>query len=193
MKNEDLLIGVFGLLFIFSLILFANQSAELTGYATSATTTSNVTISSYFAIAMSANLSDGIQFGNISTLPAINANASHNYDGDAGLNTSMWMNVSIDSNVNVDFCVMADALNTSSGDYIGLGNESYFNSTINNATHPSSASEVSITTSYVKAGPNILVGNNNYYRFWLDVPIATPAGTYNNTVFFKGVSSGGNC
>ena len=194
---------VFGVLFLVSIVLLINQSTKFTGFATTATTSSNVTISSYFAIDMSVNLSNGIQFGSITTLPATSQNATHNYDGAnttaqgatlTGTNgTSMWMNVSTDSNTAVDFCIMADALNTSADDVIGLGNETYHNNTFTNSSQPAIGSEVSLTTGYVKAGYNVSVGGNNYYRFWLDVPAATVSGTYNNTVFFKGVAISGSC
>lgn len=196
-----MIVAIFGILFLFSVIMIMSQGMRTTGYATSATTTSNVTIQKYFAIEMSVNLTTGIEFGSISTLPATNQNATHNFDGanstidttgtDNG--TSMWMNVSTDSNTAVDFCIKADALNTSAGDEIGLGNESYANHTQTNVTYPGVASEVSITTSYVKSGYNITAGSNNYYRFWLDVPAGTPSGTYNNTVSFEGKEIGAAC
>src|SRR3989338_3120584 len=48
-------------------------------------------------------------------------------------------------------------------------------------------SQKEINTSYVKGESNIFPGNSNYYRFWLDIPAAQAAGTYNNTVTFKAV------
>ena len=184
--------------------MILNQGVKTTGYATTATTTSNVTISSYFAIAMSQNLSNGIQFGSVSTLPTTSQNATHNYDGvnttaqNITLNgtngTSMWMNVSSDSNTAVDFCTKADAaLTTSGGSTIGVGNETYHNSTQTNITIPNILSEVAFTTSYVKAGFNTSIGSNNYYRFWLDVPAGTASGSYNNTISFEGIATGGAC
>lgn len=178
-----------------------NQGVRTTGYATETSTTSNVTIQKYFSIDMSANLSEGIQFGSVSTLPATNINATHNYDGvnttvdanGANQGTSMWLNVSDDSNTNVDFCIKGDALNTSTGDEIGLGNETYANHTNTNSTLPVLADDVSLTTSYVGSGYNITIGGDNYMRFWLDVPAGTASGTYNNTVYFKGVQTEGGC
>jgi len=197
--RDNLLVLVFGLVFLFSIIMVFNQGIRTTGFATTSTTTSNVTIHTYFAIDMSANLSDGIAFGNITSLPAVDQNATHNYDGVAATfetapGTSMWMNVSDDSNSPVDFCIMADELNTSSGDVIVLANETYhFNETGTNLTQPTNGSEISLTDSYVKAGTAVAVGGENYYRFWLDVPAAIASGTYNNTVYFKGVTTGGSC
>lgn len=188
---------LFGILFLFSIIMIMNHN--MTGYATEINTTSNVTISTYFAIALSANLTDGIQFGNVTTLPALAQNATHNYDSSSNTTpvapgTSFWANVSTDSNTHVDFCLKGNAnLTNTGGDRIELGNETYANNTASNASLPDPALEVAFTAAYVKAGPNISEGSNNYYRFWLDIPAGTPTGTYNNTVSFKGVSTGGNC
>jgi len=201
--KDNLVVLVFGALFLLSVFLLVGSSIRTTGYATTSTTTSNVTISTYFAIDMSTNLSQGIQFGTISSLPATNQNATHNYDGvnttDQGFytnatnGTSMWMNVSVDSNSAVDFCIYGHTLNTSTADEILVGNETYYNDTDTNVTIPDVGSEVALTGSYVKSGSNIAAGSANYYRFWLDVPAATATGVYNNTVFFEGVATGGAC
>ena len=106
----------------------------------------------------------------------------------------MWINVSADSNTNVDFCIKADALNTSTGDEIGLGNETYSaNTSDTNLTLPGLGAETSLTTSYVESSTNVSTGGEDYFRFWLDVPVATASGTYNNTVSFKGVEAGTDC
>ncbi|MEK6918146.1 MAG: hypothetical protein AABW51_04320 [Nanoarchaeota archaeon] len=203
MKGENIALVAFGLLFLFAIIMLFITQSKITGYATTATTTSNVTISVYFAIAMSNNLTSGITFGNISSLPFTNANSSHNYDGvnttaqGSNLNgtngTSTWLNVSADSNTAVDFCLKGDAALTSGANTIGIGNETYANHTLTNFSLPALGSETAFTLSYVKAGSNIAAGNNSYYRFWLDVPAGTSSGTYNNTLSFEGVSTGGGC
>lgn len=201
-KKEDITLSLIVGLLLFSLmgIFFQNIiffGGKITGYATTGTTISNVSISKFLSITLSTNLSDGILFGTVTALPATNVNASHNYDAGTGVNGStMFVNVSTDSNTNVDFCVRGDAnLYDSSGDNtLGLGNESYANSTIStNITYPALGQEVSSTLSYVKAGENTAPGNVTYYRFWLDVPAATPSGTYNNTVTFKGVETTISC
>jgi len=193
MEKENLSLFFFIALFIFSVAMLIVGDYQVTGHATSGSTVSNVTISTYLSISMSQNLQQGILFGNVDTLPATNVNATHNYDGAASTST-MNITVSPDSNVNVDFCTMANAaLQTSGGDIIGLGNESYANSTTTNNTIPLVTNEVSLTTGYIKSGFNVSRGGNNYYRFWLDVPATQATGTYNNTVSFEGVSSGGSC
>lgn len=204
-RLENVLVLVFIALFLLSIIMIMNKGVKTTGYATTVTTTSNVTITVYFAIEMSQNLSNGIQFGSVSTLPATNINATHNYDGvnttpqnttwANGTNgTSMWINVSTDSNTAVDFCTKANAALTSSGgNTIGVGNETYQNSSQTNRTIPNELFEIAYTTSYVKAGFNTSIGSNNYYRFWLDVPAGTLSGTYNNTISFDGKQTGVAC
>lgn len=198
-----MLVAIFGAVFLFALVMLASQGFRSTGYVTETTTTSNVTVNVYFSIALSTNLSRGIQFGDVSTLPAYNLNGTAN--NDSGFNTTIsgpptsasgttyYANVSTDSNSAVDFCIKADLLNTSSGDFIGLGNETYMNSTATNTSAPFVVDETSFTTAYVKSGDDIAIGSTNYYRFWLDVPASTATGTYNNTVSFKGVTSTGSC
>lgn len=201
MKGDNVLVLVFGAVFLLSMILLVGNGLRTTGYVTEDTTISNVTIDVYFSFAMSGNLTEGIQFGSVSALPATNVNASHNYDGEnttedsEGYNfgTAYYLNVSTDSNTAVDFCLMADALNTSGGDEIGLENETYYYNNETNSSLPDLASEVSINETYVKASQGIIAGEVSYYRFWLDVPASTPTGVYNNTVSFKAVSIGGAC
>lgn len=192
MKVGDVLLFVFGIALLFSIVMLSLQYSRLTGHAVS-TTVSNVSIVGYAAISMSTNLTHGVQFGTISTLPVTDANASHNYDGVLSM-SSMFMNVSTDSNAAVDFCVKANSdLRDAGGDTLSINNETYSNSTITNLTYPLVASQVPLTTSYVDAGEATAVGATIYYRFWLDVPVAQPIGTYNNTVSIEGVTTGAAC
>lgn len=201
--GENVVVVVFGALFLLAIFMMVSQQGiRTTGFVTS-NTTSNVTISTYYAIQMSSNLSSGISFGNISSLPALFANATHNYDGvnstpQTSINgtngTSMWMNVSTDSNTAVDFCISANAsLKNAGGDSILLPNETYYNSTQTNQSLPTLTSDTALTTSYVKAGPNVAVGGSLYYRFWLNVTAGTPSGSYVNQISFEGVATGGGC
>ena len=105
------------------------------------------------------------------------------------------MNVSTNSNLAVDFCVKSntDLTDSSSGQIIALANETYSNATSSNSGTPSFGNRVSFTTGYVKAGENVARGNSTYYRFWLYLPPATEAGTYNNTIYFAGTGTGGTC
>jgi hypothetical protein len=195
MKSKlDIMLVALGIIFLGSALLAISESLSITGFATTGTTISNVSITKYLSITMSTNLSDGILFGTVSALPATNLNASHNYDSSSSAST-MFINVSVDSNTAVNFCVKADANLTDSagGNTIGLGNESYNNATTTSASLPSVASEISLTSDYVQAGKNVSQGNVTYYRFWLDIPAATPSGNYNNTISFKGVEVTSAC
>ncbi len=181
------------LVIVLSVFLVFFQSSYLTGHATEGSTTSNVSIAKYLAIAFGTNLSNGIQFGNVNTLPATNINATHNYDGSVN-ETTYSVDVSPDSNTNIDFCTKADAGLTSPAlDVIGIGNETYAASNSTTDTIPDLASETPLTTAYVKAQSVTQPGNSSYWRFWLDIPAAQPSGDYNNTVYFKGVVSGLAC
>ncbi|MGV8152051.1 MAG: hypothetical protein ACP5OG_03145 [Candidatus Nanoarchaeia archaeon] len=187
--KEEMLVAVFAALFLFSfsMIVFENVSPKFTGYVTETTTVSNVTISKYLSISMdTSNLTYGIYFGNLSALPAIDHNATHNYDG-GNTNSTYFLSVSGDSNTAVDFCIKANAALTSGANTIPLANETYANSTVGNLTDPTY--QVALTTDYAKAGIGVPIGGNNYYRFWLDVPASQESGVYNNTISFKGVTT----
>jgi hypothetical protein len=193
MDKENFFIGFFGVLLILSISMIILQDIKMTGFVTEGSAVSNVTITSFLAIQMSTQLEEGILFGSVDTLPATNINATHNYDGGSSAST-MYIEVSSDSNSNVDFCIMAnDNLTSDDLDTIGVGNQTYSNSTSTDADTPLLASETSLTNGYVKSGTNINTGSNLYYRFWLDIPAAQPVGTYNNTIHFKGVVNGGSC
>jgi hypothetical protein len=192
--KENVLIAVFLAVFLFSLIMINFQHSQITGFATTGTTISNVTISYYLSISMSTNLTNGILFGSVSSLPATDINATHNYD-DGGSASSMFLNVSTDSNVNVDFCIKAntDLTDSANGNIIGLGNETYNNATTTNASLPFPSTQTLLTTSYAKAGQNVTKGSFIYYRAWLDIPASQPAGDYNNSISFEGVRFGQGC
>ncbi len=185
-----ILIAVLVLSLVF--LFFENVNA-ITGHATEGSTTSNVTIEKYLAINFCTNLSEGIYFGSVDTLPANNINATHDYDGASSATTYCTI-VSADSNTNIDFCTKANAGLTSLAlEVIGLGNETYSNATTTSVTVPELANQVSMTTSYVKSGNSIAPAGYNYYRFWLDISAAQPSGDYNNSVSFKGVTTGLSC
>ena len=181
------------LIIFICLVLLIFQNVSISGRATESFTDSNVSITKYIAISFSENLSEGIDFGDVNVLPATSLNATHNYDGLIN-GTSLYISVSSDSNTLVDFCIKANTDLTSIDlDVIGLANETYQNSSTTNLTLPTTSPEIPLTTSYIKSGDNIAVGSENYYRFWLDVPVAQPSGDYNNTVSFKGVQVGYSC
>jgi len=190
MERYNTILIIASLILLFSLVMISVNN--LTGYATESSAISNVTISKYLSIDLSGNLSDGINFGSVNTLPAADINASDNY----AYNSTMFINVSTDSNTAVDFCIKANThlTDTSSGSIIGLGNETYQNSSATNVTHPGPSSAAALlTTAYAKASLPTGQGNVTYYRLWLDVPSGIPSGNYNNSVSFKGVETTTSC
>ena len=194
MKNKNFVYNLFLILLIFaSLFLILFQNISLTGNLIEDSIPSNVSINKYLAISFSSNLSQGIYFGTIEVLPALNLNATENY-GSLINGTEYYINVSSDSNTIVDFCIKAGGdMENIALDKIGLGNETYSNSTLTNSSLPDLVEDVSLTTSYVKSGVNVPIGGVNYYRFWLDIPASQPSGDYNNTISFKGIESGSSC
>jgi len=194
---ENSLFALFIGLFIFSILMIAYQSfpkESMTGYDVSYSTVSNVSIVTYLSISMSPNLTSGILYGSVNSLPASNVNATHNYDNGAQ-NSSMYMSVSTDSNTPVDLCIRSnDDMFDGVSNRIGISNETYSNSSMDNLTAPGLGNEYRLNkTGYEKASLNVTQGSNYYYRFWLDVPAATASGDYNNSVTFKGVASGSAC
>ncbi|MBU0963000.1 MAG: hypothetical protein KKD48_03795, partial [Nanoarchaeota archaeon] len=194
--REDVVLILSIVIFIVSLAGFISTNPSITGAVATSTVGSSVDISRYFSISASTNLSDGIYFGNISTLPAtdVNATDNFNYTAVSPVNnaTLMAITVNTDSNANVDFCIKANANlhNNVSAGTIPITGETYTAFNLTNYTKPAwSGSSTAVTTSYVMANyaTGIQPGNSSNWRFWLDVPAATGAGTYNNTISFEGI------
>jgi hypothetical protein len=192
-KNSFYNIFLISLIFICLILIIFQNSFLYTGNVTQDSAVANVSINKYLSISFSSNLSEGIYFGTIYSLPSIDTNASRNYVEPTNI-THYYINVSNDSNTLVDFCIKAsgDMLNSAS-DAIGLANETYSNSISTNSSVPLQSSKVSLTTSYTKSGEEIMVGGINYYRFWLSIPSGQPSGDYNNTLSFKAIESGASC
>jgi len=191
-KKEDII-----LIFAIVVLLTATgglilEEAGITGMDV-VSTSSQVAIQGYYAISASNGLSGGIDFGNVNTLPSYHTNATYNYNSSNNDKTEYYITVSSASNVNVDFCVKANTdLRTSGGDVIGLGNFTWEDDTTDSATVPAVYGS-SLTTSYITGSTGIIPGNDNYYRFWLNISASQAVGTYNNTVYFQGVQQGTSC
>jgi hypothetical protein len=165
---------------------------SITGYAVdSSQVTSEANITAYFAVAMSDNLSDGINFGT-ATAGTDNNNASDNYNNDSS-GSSMFMAVSNDSNVPIDFCIKANDDLNSTDNSLGLNNMSWATSTSTSSATPALGSAVGLTNGFVNADTNVAGGMDEFLRFWLSIPLSQPAGTYNNTVIFRAVQTGSSC
>jgi hypothetical protein len=187
--------------------------------------TANVTIFAQIASSISSNLSGGVQFGNISNLPQTNLNASHNNDSNStGLpgilgagNTSLFLNISTTTNVNVTVCLSAnDSLRTSDGvNTIPMsgftwnassrhGNATWWpwggsNGPLTNLPPVDAFSDVNVVSyEYAPGMSNISVQTqpNNatvFFRFWLDLPGTQTPGDYYDTLTFKTVRDTNGC
>ena len=198
--RENVLLAFFAALLLFSIFMIIAPylgvfKPTLTGFASSGSTTSNVTISKSISLTLSTNLSNGINFGNLTVSSGSNFNGSSNYDGASATNTTTYfVNISSTSTINVDLCIKGNGnLTSSGGDKILLANETYSNATTTSGTVPLIGNEVSLTTTGVKSGGNLAPGDLGYYRFWLDLNPNIPTGSYNNTVTFTGMETGAAC
>jgi len=153
---------------------------------------SNATIEVYFAIAASSNLTDGIEFGSLSP-GSVNNNATDNYNSGGSTNTSLNISLSTDSNVNIDFCLAANADLKNATESIGIANLQFANATTTTLAVPALSDARSVSTSYQDSSQNITPGGADHYRFWIDIPVGTTPLRYNNTITFTAVQSGTTC
>jgi len=195
--NIPIIISFAAVLVVISLFVNVNytdaQSSEQS-------TSSNATVNNYVAIALSTNLSTGIEFGSLDPDTG-NNNATGNYDagpeGDGGThvrNSSYYIVVSTDSNSNVDFCIKDEtALNTSGDDWLLNGNYTWNDNSTSNTTEDNSTDH-HFTLDYVPTNVTAVTpGSQNFFKFYLDIPASQPAGVYNNTVYIKGIVTGASC
>jgi hypothetical protein len=197
-RVSDVFLVLFIAMFLISAFMILKphltRDASITGFAASGTTLSNVTVSKNFAITLSTNLSNGIFFGNTSTADHING--SGNYDSNDALNLTTY-NVSVDAgaSINVDFCISANGnlIDSATNDAIGLGNETYSNSSTGNSTVPRIVQRVAMTTTDTKAGADFAAGGTNFLRFWINVTAQVPSGSYNNSITITGKEVGTAC
>ncbi|MBT4377001.1 LamG domain-containing protein [archaeon] len=136
------------------------------------------------AIDLSTELGGSIIW-NIVILPVNNLDA---FGNNGSGNTEYWVNVSA-TNTNVDLYVRADGdLLTVGLDEIGLGNETFAialnDQTVNNNTN------LTMQTSYIKIGNNLVDLDAIYIKFFLDAPTGQAAGQYLNSLEFKAVRNG---
>ncbi len=136
------------------------------------------------AIDLSPRLLQQINWS-LASLPAYNQSAEGN--NNSGI-SEYYVNISVTGGT-ADLYVKANGdLMTLNEDVLGLGNETYsYNST--NSSVPSSV-KTSLTISYAKIGDGLTDGTILYLKFFLNAPSAQASGSYNNSLYFKGVPSG---
>jgi hypothetical protein len=181
--------------FIFALMLIMPSVPGITGFASaSANTTSEANITVYYAIQKSSDLSKVSYPIPASNFVDITYNATENYAGGSS-GTEYYIEVSPDSNADVDICTSSSGPFTAVGSAyeLGEGNMTWNDASSTNINTPGIGSAQPYTTSYVKGTSAISPGSNNYYRFWLFIPQGIEPGVYNNTVNFKAVQNGDSC
>lgn len=176
--------------------LAAPPSAGITGFAaTQANTTSLTEIQVYFAVNMSPQLENGMEFALPGDPFATRYNnATDNYDGSD--QTQLWLTLDPDSNVPVDICVKADTNLTRDGAppfIIEAGNLTWANSTTNSVTQPSINDATRFTFNYNNATKQLAIGDSSYFRLWVDIPPVAATGFYNNSLSFKSGQTGRVC
>lgn len=187
--NNNNLIAV-ALIILVALVLISypgfQKNKGLTGSATEIQVGSSALIANFFAIAASNTLTtDGIKWSNLNP-----GDVDVNADGNNALgNSNYFITVSSDSNVNVDLCIKASAPLTSGLNTIPLANYKWDSNPVN----PLLASAIAIDIAYASSDTNNAPSSSDYYRFWLSVPASQAAGTYTNTISFKGVQTGNAC
>lgn len=197
--NKDIIIkDIFIILFlIITLFLFYTSVSGVT----ESSTVSNATVAVTIGFTFSGNLSEGIQFGSVNPNTNDN-NATKNYVnlssmiGCSSSNcTGYWINMDSSNNIGSDVCIKDNAnLTYGTNEIPNVGytydaNESWFGGNMNSA-----AGSIAITIGYVKAGDiDIVKGENETFQFYLDIPLAQSAGTYNDTVSFKIIQTGNSC
>lgn len=192
-KLQIAMVVAFAVLFTSLVGLAVGGESHIGGAAVSSESVipSNATIQVYFAVAASENITNGIEFGFLPPETS-NNNATDNYNVDS-TNSSLFLTISGDSNVNVDFCLAANTDLKNGTDSIPLANLRFANATTTDIDTPSLGQANSVTTSYQLNNLNVLPGSRQYYRFWLDIPSDTPALSYNNTITFGAVQTGSTC
>lgn len=191
----DYTVSVFLLLVVIVFLSLAVvDNVNVHGKAVVLDVSSNVSIMKSLAVSFSSDLASGIYFGNVNFLPAVNVNASENYNG--SLNSTLYfVEVSLDGNTAIDLCLRAGSDMVSAGaDILRYSNETYSSFVgSSNETVPDVSLEnmMSLTPTLVES--SVPLGERIYLRFWLDVPVGQASGVYNNSIYFNGVSEGAGC
>jgi len=147
------------------------------------------------SISLSNNLSSGIIFGNIEP-NANNNNATGNFNSTD--HTQFWVTIDSSTNTPIDICIKDNA-NLSFGSYnIPNSNFKWNSTTINSQSLPifnggPTAHALNTTYDTVNKIASNVYNGTYYLRFTLDVSVTQQAGIYNNTVYFKGVSTDTGC
>ncbi len=163
--------------------VITNDSFNTAG---SDTFTFQINTSKSISISLSPTLANGVNW-TILSLPVENLSAEGNND----LEVTEY-NIAISATrTTVDIYMKADDdLKTSSGDILGLSNETYSVSIVD-PTVPSDI-KTSITENFIdnKIGSDLGDQSIIYLKFFVNAPASQPAGEYSNNVFIAAVPNG---
>ena len=182
-------LSLFVLVFFILGIIFINTLVRSESVGT------KVIVEKSVSISLSNNLSSGIIFGNIEP-NANNNNATGNFNSTD--HTQFWVTIDSSTNTPIDICIKDNA-NLSFGSYNIPNNNFKWNSTtINSQSLPifnggPTAHALNTTYDTVNKIASNVYNGTYYLRFTLDVSVTQQAGIYNNTVYFKGVSTDIGC
>ena len=138
-------------------------------------------------LSLSDNLSKGIIW-NITAIPTYNKSAqANNGTGITGYDIA----VNTVGGLTADVYIKADGnLNTTGGDTIGLGNETFSYNTTNSSVPSKTKYKLSTELLDNKIGDNLPDGSYIYLKFFLTVPPGQAAGTYYNNVTIEAIPYG---
>jgi len=170
---------------LYNITAIYNQSEN---YSSSSQTywinVTNTTVS--ISISLSSKLVAQINW-TIATIPVLNLSAEGNNGNGT---TDYFVNVSV-SGGTADLYIRANSdLLTADDDVIGLGNETLSYNTTNSSVP--SLNKFSLTTNYSDNKIGSALGDLSvvYLKFFINAPLGTAAGTYNNTLEIKAVQTG---
>ncbi len=152
-----------------------------------ATKQNSTVIANAYSVAMdlSSRLGQMINWS-LSSLPAYNQSA----DGNNGTGiTEYWVNITSYGGTSDLYMKAESDLRTAGGDVLGIGNETYSNSTSNSSV-PDSI-KIPLTTDFSNHLIASNIGNATIYlKFFLNAPARQAAGNYNNSLSFRAVQNG---
>ncbi|MDP3741962.1 MAG: hypothetical protein Q8R15_01470 [Candidatus Micrarchaeota archaeon] len=156
----------------------------ITGLATTASQSGNFSagVNTYVACTWS-NAALNVSFGS-SLDPGANVNATGNYNLTArSVTNGTNYNVTVDTLSNVDVSIAMRGVNLTSGsNVIQLGNLTWqSNSTVADSNYMNSSGANQLNATYDTLHPlasSAAPGSTIWYRFWLNVPSGTVAGSY---------------
>ena len=179
-KSRAKAITVAAAMLVVFLPILTFTTLELSGFATTATSSviGAANISSYYAASLATST---ISFGDL-TPGDTDENAALNNLGSSA--PGYYLTLSADSNTNVQTCLHGAGDFSGGSETMSLGNLKWDGNQTGSSSSPPLSAAQSMTTSKVRSSTTLAAGNNEYYRFWMDVPGATAVEDYSTTITF---------